>query len=99
MKTNHPAMSHAAYRDSGVDTDEAENGLNRLIKRITQTWPPRGSLGGGQLPLGYFAHVNHIGGVGVGSFAGGVRAKGIIAAFAESQRTIVRGWTAMRAHT
>jgi len=81
-------MSHAAYRDSGVDTDEAESGLNRLIKRITQTWPPRGSLGGVQLPIGYFANVIDIGGMGLAISTDGVGSKVIIADLMKRYDTI-----------
>src|SRR5256885_7832255 len=79
MKTNRPATLHAAYRDSGVDTDEADIGLTRLIQRITRTWPPRGSLGGVQLPIGYFANVIDIGGVGLAICTHGPGAPSIIA--------------------
>src|SRR6266567_4299539 len=75
MTTNHPPTSHAAYRDSGVDTDEADIGLTRLIQRITRTWPPRGSLGGVQLPIGYFANVIDIGGIGLAICTDGVGSK------------------------
>jgi len=81
-------MSHAAYRDSGVDTDEAESGLARLIKRITQTWPPRGSLGGVQLPIGYFANVIDIGGMGLAISTDGVGSKVIIADLMKRYDTI-----------
>src|SRR6266702_763642 len=88
MKTDRPATSHAAYRDSGVDTDEAENGLNRLIKRITRTWPPRGSLGAVQLPIGYFANVMDIGGIGLAICTDGVGSKVIIAQLMQRYDTI-----------
>ena len=88
MKTNRPATLHAAYRDSGVDTDEADIGLTRLIKRITQTWPPRGSLGGVQLPIGYFANVIDIGGIGLAISTDGVGSKVIIADMMKRYDTI-----------
>src|SRR6266566_4055184 len=88
MKTNRPATLHAAYRDSGVDTDEADIGLARLIKRITQTWPPRGSLGGVQLPIGYFANVIDIGGIGLAICTDGVGSKVIIAQLMQRYETI-----------
>src|ERR1700676_3166030 len=81
-------MSHAAYRASGGDTDEAESGLARLIKRITQTWPPRGSLGGVQLPIGYFANVIDIGGIGVAIFTHGGGSQVIIAELMQRYDTI-----------
>ena len=88
MTTNHPPMSHAAYRGSGVDTDEAEIGLARLISRITRTWPPRGSLGAVQLPIGYFANVIDIGGIGLAICTDGVGSKVIIAQLMERYDTI-----------
>ena len=62
MTANDLISSHAAYRASGVDTDEADLGLDRLVKQITRTWPPRGEFGGVQLEIGYFANVINIGG-------------------------------------
>src|SRR6266853_6798722 len=88
MKTNHPVTSNTAYRDSGVDTDESDLGLSRLIKRITQTWPPRGSLGGVQLPIGYFANVIDIGGIGLAISTDGVGSKVIIADMMKRYDTI-----------
>ncbi len=88
MTTNHPPMSQAAYRDSGVDTDEAEIGLARLISRITHTWPPRGSFGGVQLPIGYFANVIDIGGIGLAICTDGVGSKVIIAQSMQRYDTI-----------
>src|SRR6266581_7893370 len=88
MTTNHPPMSQAAYRDSGVDTDEAEISLARLISRITHTWPPRGSFGGVQLPIGYFANVIDIGGIGLAICTDGVGSKVIIAQLMQRYDTI-----------
>jgi len=72
-------VHHTTYQAAGVDTDEAESGLNRLINRITRTWPPRGSFGGVQLPIGYFANVIDIGGVGLAICTDGVGSKVVIA--------------------
>ena len=44
------------YRESGVDTAEADAGLNRIIARVQRTWPAAG-LGRVVLPIGYFANV------------------------------------------
>ncbi len=88
MTTNHPSTSHAAYRDSGVDTDEADIGLTRLIQRITRTWPPRGRVGGVQLPIGYFANVIDIGGIGLAICTDGVGSKVIIAQLMQRYDTI-----------
>jgi phosphoribosylformylglycinamidine cyclo-ligase len=86
--TNHSPMSHTAYRESGVDTDEADIGLNRLVKRITHTWPPRGNFGGVQLQIGYFANVIDIGGIGLAISTDGVGSKAIIAQLMDRYDTI-----------
>lgn len=86
--TNLSPISHAAYRDAGVDTDEADIGLDRLVRRITQTWPPRGSFGGVQLPIGYFANVIDIGGIGLAISTDGVGSKAIIAQLMDRYDTI-----------
>ena len=80
MTTDHdPLTSHTAYRDAGVDTDEADIGLGRLVKRITRTWPRHGNFGTVLLPIGYFANVIDIGGTGLAICTDGVGSKAIIA--------------------
>ncbi len=74
-----PLTSHTAYRDAGVDTDEADIGLGRLVKRITRTWPRHGNFGTVLLPIGYFANVIDIGGTGLAICTDGVGSKAIIA--------------------
>lgn len=87
--TANPIMSHTAYRASGVDTDEADIGLNLLVKRITHTWPPRDKLGGVQLDIGYFANVINIGdGKGLAICTDGVGSKAIIAQMMNRYDTI-----------
>jgi phosphoribosylformylglycinamidine cyclo-ligase len=82
-------MSHAAYRASGVNTDEADLGLNGLVKQITRTWPPRGTFGGVQLEIGYFANVLDIGGgMGLAVCTDGVGSKAIIAQMMDRYDTI-----------
>ncbi len=81
-------MSHTTYQDAGVDTDEAESGLTRLVKRITRTWPPRDSFGGVQLPIGYFANVIDIGGIGLAICTDGVGSKVVIAELMDRYDTI-----------
>jgi hypothetical protein len=41
------------YKQSGVDTAEADAGLNHIIARVQRTWPQAG-LGRVLLPIGYF---------------------------------------------
>src|SRR6266498_2771350 len=88
MTANHSLMPHTAYRESGVDTDESDLGLSRLVKQITRTWPPRGSFGGVQLKIGYFANVIDIGGVGLAICTDGVGSKAIIAQLMNRYDTI-----------
>ena len=79
MTIDPPPFSHTAYRESGVDTDEADIGLSRLVKRITHTWPHPGDFGAVQLPIGYFANVIDIGEIGLALCTDGVGSKAIIA--------------------
>lgn len=88
MTANHSLKSHTAYRDSGVDTDEADKGLSRLVEKITPTWPPRGSFGGVQIQIGYFANVINIGGIGLAICTDGVGSKAIIAQLMNRYNTI-----------
>jgi phosphoribosylformylglycinamidine cyclo-ligase len=74
-----PPGVHAAYRGAGVDTDEAARGLDRLVERITRSWPRRGDFGAVQLPIGYFANVIDIGGIGLAICTDGVGSKAIVA--------------------
>jgi phosphoribosylformylglycinamidine cyclo-ligase len=67
-----------AYKRSGVDTAEADAGLNHLVERVKGTWPPRG-MGRVLLPIGYFANVVEIDGVGIALCTDGVGSKTIIA--------------------
>src|SRR6266446_2695719 len=85
---NQALIPHAAYREAGVDTDVADIGLSRLIKRITHTWPPRDTFGGVQLDIGYFANVIDIGGVGLAICTDGVGSKAIIAQLMNRYDTI-----------
>lgn len=74
-------MSEAreVYRDAGVDTDQAESGLQRLIRRVKGTWPMPGQPGEVQLDIGYFANVIRVGNIGIGICTDGIGSKAIIA--------------------
>jgi phosphoribosylformylglycinamidine cyclo-ligase len=86
------ANSHeprTAYQAAGVDTDEADIGLNRLVKRITRSWPPPEAFGGVRLKIGYFANVINIGeGKGIAICTDGVGTKTIIAQMMQKYDTI-----------
>ena len=71
-------MRSETYRDSGVDTAEADAGLNRIIARVQKTWPAAG-LGRLVLPIGYFANVIELDGIGLALCTDGVGSKTIIA--------------------
>jgi phosphoribosylformylglycinamidine cyclo-ligase len=88
MTADDPSVAHTAYREAGVDTDEAELGLSRLVERITRTWPHPGDFGAVRLPIGYFANVIDIGGIGLAICTDGVGSKAIIAQLMNSYDTI-----------
>jgi phosphoribosylformylglycinamidine cyclo-ligase len=72
----------AGYKASGVDIAEAERGLRNIIDRIVATWPaggPAGGLGAVQLPIGYFANVIDVGGIGLALCTDGVGSKAVVA--------------------
>jgi phosphoribosylformylglycinamidine cyclo-ligase len=66
------------YKDSGVDTAEADAGLGNIVRRVKGTWPLQG-MGRVILPIGYFANVIEMDGVGVALCTDGVGSKTIIA--------------------
>ena len=88
-------MSHTAYRGSGVDTDEAEAGLRRLVGRIARNWPPPSACGAVQLDIGYFANVVDVGGMGLAISTDGVGSKAMIARMMERYDTIGIGCVAV----
>jgi phosphoribosylformylglycinamidine cyclo-ligase len=66
------------YKQTGVDTAEADAGLNHIIRRVQGTWPKRGT-GRVLLPIGFFANVIEMDGVGIALCTDGVGSKTIIA--------------------
>ena len=76
------------YKEAGVDVVEADKGLQNIIGRITGTWPPAGAFGTVQLPIGYFANVIDIGGVGLAISTDGVGSKAIVAQMVGKYDTI-----------
>lgn len=77
-----------AYKDSGVDTDEADRGLNRLVQRLVRTWPPAGAPGAVQMDIGYFANVISAGGTGIAICTDGVGSKAIVAQMVHKYDTV-----------
>ncbi|HVH78956.1 MAG TPA: phosphoribosylformylglycinamidine cyclo-ligase [Stellaceae bacterium] len=75
------------HKAAGVDIDEADAGIRNIVARITATWPKSG-FGAVQLPIGYFANVVDIGGVGIAITTDGVGSKAMIADMMKKYDTI-----------
>ena len=80
-------MREEAYKESGVDTAEADAGLNHIIRRVQGTWPKAG-LGRVVLPIGYFANVIEMDGIGLALCTDGVGSKTIVATMMGKYDTI-----------
>ncbi len=76
-----------AYKETGVDSAEADSGLNRIIARVQKTWPKHG-MGRVVLPIGYFANVVEVDGIGMALCTDGVGSKTIIADMMRKYDTI-----------
>jgi phosphoribosylformylglycinamidine cyclo-ligase len=72
------AARKETYQQAGVDTAEADAGLEHIIARVRRTWPTAG-IGRVVLPIGYFANVIDFGGIGLAICTDGVGSKTIIA--------------------
>lgn len=66
------------YKQTGVDTAEADAGLSRIVARVRATWPAHG-LGRVVLPIGYFANVVEVDGIGLALCTDGVGSKTVVA--------------------
>jgi phosphoribosylformylglycinamidine cyclo-ligase len=88
-RINGPLGNIAAnqHKSAGVDIAEADAGLANIIARITATWPKSG-FGAVQLPIGYFANVVDIGGIGVAITTDGVGSKAMVADMMRKYDTI-----------
>jgi phosphoribosylformylglycinamidine cyclo-ligase len=75
------------YKQTGVDTAEADAGLRHIIKRVEGTWPKQG-MGRVLLPIGYFANVIEMDGTGIALCTDGVGSKTMIAMMMEKFDTI-----------
>src|ERR1700761_6661413 len=83
-----PSAARAeSYRDAGVDPAEADSGLQNIIRRVQGTWPARGR-GRVILPIGYFANVIEMDGVGIAICTDGVGSKTILADLRRKYDTI-----------
>src|SRR5258708_7307344 len=72
-------VPHNVYRQAGVDTAEADAGLSHIVARVQRTWPKDGA-GQVLLPIGYFANVIQMNGIGLALCTDGVGSKTIVAA-------------------
>jgi len=77
-----------AYAASGVDTERADAGLQRLVRRLRETWPPPGRVGAVRLDIGYFANVIDLGPVGLAICTDGIGSKAIIAQMLDKYDTV-----------
>jgi phosphoribosylformylglycinamidine cyclo-ligase len=75
------------HKAAGVDIAEADAGLNNIVARITATWPKSG-FGAVQLPIGYFANIIDLGGIGLAITTDGVGSKAMIADMMRKYDTI-----------
>jgi phosphoribosylformylglycinamidine cyclo-ligase len=75
------------YKQSGVDTAEADAGLGHIVRRVQGTWPAHG-MGRVLLKIGYFANVIEMDGVGIAMCTDGVGSKTIIADMMHKYDTI-----------
>ena len=75
------------HKAAGVDIAEADAGLGNIISRIVGTWPKSG-FGAVKLPIGYFANVIDIGGIGLAITTDGVGSKAMIADMMRKYDTI-----------
>lgn len=76
-KTPKSRTTSPDYKASGVNTDEAEDGLNRIVKQIKSTWEFSDSPV--KLDLGYFANVIDIAGLGIAICTDGIGSKALLA--------------------
>ena len=76
-----------AYKETGVDIAEADSGLNRIVERVQKTWPKHG-MGRVVLPIGYYANVIEVDGIGMALCTDGVGSKTIIADLMRKYDTI-----------
>jgi phosphoribosylformylglycinamidine cyclo-ligase len=81
--------STASYANSGVSTERAEEGLQKIIKRIKGTWIHPQGIGSVKLDIGQFANVIEIGGnQGLCIATDGVGTKALIASLLGRYDTI-----------
>jgi len=75
------------YKATGVDIAEADTGLKSIVTRVQKTWPKHG-MGRVVLPIGYYANIIEVDGVGIALCTDGVGSKTIIADMMRKYDTI-----------
>lgn len=96
MVTSHDRLS---YRDAGVDSQQAEQGLQGLLRHITGTFGNRKGPGAVALPIGFFANVLDLGnGTGLALSTDGVGSKTVVAQMLDRYDTIGIDCVAMNAN-
>ncbi|MGH7089486.1 MAG: AIR synthase related protein, partial [Stellaceae bacterium] len=85
MRMPEPNQSYAA---AGVDTTEADAGLERLVRRVRGTWPAANAPGAVQLEIGYFANVIALNGVVLAICTDGIGSKAIVAQMMDRYDTV-----------
>ena len=78
----------ATYQAAGVDTERADQGLQRIIDRVKQTWPQGDKPGAVKLDIGHYASVIDLGGVGLAITTDGIGSKAIIAQMVDRYDTV-----------
>jgi phosphoribosylformylglycinamidine cyclo-ligase len=76
------------YQTAGVDTEQAEIALKRLVQQVRQTWPTGSGIGAVKLDMGYFANVIDLGAIGLAIAADGVGSKAIVAQMMHQYDTV-----------
>ena len=76
------------YEAAGVDTARGRIGLQRIVDRVRQTWPPHSGIGAVKLPIGYYANVIDMGGIGLALTTDGIGSKAVIAQMMRKYDTV-----------
>lgn len=81
-------ISITTYSGVGVDTEQEDIGLQRLVARVQQTWTRGEGIGSIKLNIGFFANVIDLGGIGLAITTDGVGTKVLIAQMMDKYDTI-----------
>jgi phosphoribosylformylglycinamidine cyclo-ligase len=76
------------YQAAGVDTARGRIGLQRIVDRVRGTWPQHGGIGSVKLPIGYYANVIDMGGIGLALATDGIGSKAVIAQMMQTYDTV-----------